>query len=482
MRDSSSVQYQVLDLVHEFDLRILEQQLPEPIPLPSGIRPFGGPTAEAVDGMSRWLALLDMAIAPPMVRDALSSTSEHRAIAALLRYFALKLPHNESDRDKTDFIVTWLYRHPPTPDDWAIEGTFTQAVLAMLEFDDLPVLSDEYAQLLREFDFLREEVLDIRNFDSLMDSGVMQRVRDIKSSFGEAFYNPAVLAQVAEYNHFFGKRFDDLFHEATQQIKDFARHVQDEGGSELTRVGDDVMVKHLEGVKEQEILHKDYRVAQESFRKVSHFKKAVDKQVKARKQYKEVGGTAPKPLSTAHAAAPDTTVSSQPAALDPVANAMKVEEGKLQTMAEIIRNFVRAADPAKANVVPMRHGNFILSQTEVDAFRADFIGEKSFRADMANVYRMTAAVVARIETEIFEYRQKESSSYLWKPHADSLANLVRYSQQLAAQAQQVHLTAEKRGLIDKANAIFQSTGRLRQRVQTATELLSQVGSRVRQQE
>ena len=482
MSDSNSIQFQVLDLVHEFDLKVLEEQLPDSIPQPAGMRPFGGPTREAVDIMRRWLALLDMAITPPMVRDALSSTSEHRAIAALLRYFALKPSHNESDRDKTDFIVTWLYRHPPTPDDWAIEGTFERAVLAMLEFDELPPLSDEYAQLLREFDFLRDEVLDVRNFDSLMDSGVMQRVREIKSSFGEAFYNPAVLARVADYNHFFGKRFDDLFHEATQQIKEFARHVQDEGGSELTRVGEDVMVKHLEGVKEQEILHKDYRVAQESFRKVSHFKKAVDKQVKARRQGREVGGVAPRQASAAPASAPDSVVASQPAALDPVANAMKVEEGKLQTMAEIIRNFVRAADPAKANVVPMRHGNFILSQTEIDAFRADYIGEKSFRADVANVHRMTAAVVARIETEIFEYRQKEGSSYLWKPHADSLANLVRYAQQLAAQAQQVHLTAEKRGLVDKANAIFQSTGRLRQRVQTATELLSQVGSRVRQPE
>lgn len=476
MSDSNSVRYQALSLVHEFDLRILAHQLQHGIPLPAGIGADAPSPASTSGELTRWLALLDLAITPPMLRDALAAATQHNAAAALLQYFVRKIRHNDSDRDKADFIATWLYRNPPTPDAWAVQGVFAQALVAMLEIDELPPLADEYGQLIHEFSFIHDDVLDLRDFDELMDSGVMQRVRDIKASFGEAFYNPAVLARVAEYNCFFGRRFDELFHAAARQIKDFAQSVQEAGGSELTRVDENVMVKHLEDVKETEILSKDYRVAQESFQKVSRFKKAVDKQDKARRMQR------PAIAFPGPAATPPPTTGPGPA-IGAVAShdagviAAKIEDGKLHAMVETIRNFVRAADPAKSNVVPMRHGNFILSQSEVDAYRAEYAGETSFRADLANVYRLTAGVVARIEAEMFDYRLKESSAYLWKPHADALAHLVRTAQQVSAQALAVQLTAEKRGLLDKANAVFNSMGRLRQHVQSATELLSQVGTR-----
>lgn len=46
------------------------------------------------------------------------------------------------------------------------------------------------------------------------------------------------------------------------------------------------------------------------------------------------------------------------------------ELGKLRSMEDSIRNFILAADPRAANVVPLRNGNVALSNPEVDAFRA----------------------------------------------------------------------------------------------------------------
>ena len=85
-----------------------------------------------------------------------------------------------------------------------------------------------------------------------------------------------MLATVAVYNSFFGRRFDELFREAAAQIKAFAQKVQQEGGSIMSRVDGDVTVKNLTEVEASKVLSQEYGRAQETLRKVSKFKKAVD--------------------------------------------------------------------------------------------------------------------------------------------------------------------------------------------------------------
>src|SRR5260370_3370604 len=112
-----------------------------------------------------------------------------------------------------------------------------------------------------------------------MDSGILQRVRELKSHFGASCYHPQVLTCSAVYNVFFGKRFDDLFHDATNQIKAFAAKVKQDGGSIMSRVDGDVTVKNLAEVEENKILTQEYGGAKEKFQKISKFKKAVDSRV-----------------------------------------------------------------------------------------------------------------------------------------------------------------------------------------------------------
>src|SRR5262249_32407795 len=124
-------------------------------------------------------------------------------------------------------------------------------------------LPEEHQNLLREFQYLHQEADDFRHFDQLMDSGIMQRVREVKHQFGTSFYHPRVLATIAVYNAFFGRRFDELFREAATQIKAFAQKVQQEGGSIMSRVDGDVTVQNLTEVEETKILSEDYSKSQE---------------------------------------------------------------------------------------------------------------------------------------------------------------------------------------------------------------------------
>ncbi|MGI9104590.1 MAG: hypothetical protein ACR2IF_19280 [Terriglobales bacterium] len=480
---------QLLDMsaVHAFYIGLLEDVLTHPVPIPHDVSPAGTAVAHSVENLQRWLNLLDLAITPPMVRDALKESTTQETAEALLRHFVRKASKVDADRDKTDFVTTFLYRalipaEKQIPAEFDVEAPsqFEEELYEILGLDEAVSLAEEHRQLVREFPFIHEEVDEFRHFDKLMDSGVIQRVRELKQRFAGSFYHPRVLATIAAYNVFFGHRFDELFKQTAQQIKQFASNVQQQGGSIMSRVDGDVTVKHLTEVEEKEILSTEYGRAQEHFRRISKFKKAVDTRTGGRPQAVPQAPPAHAPSAPMRAAAAPAParISQTPVMGDPAPAGINpaLEQGKLRTMEDSIRNFVLAADPKSANVVPLRNGNLALSNAEVDAFRSEYSGEKSFRADYAIALRQIVSSVGRIQAELQEYTAKQSSAYLWKPHADALTFLISSAQKLEEQSEAVLATAEQRGLADKASSLNGSLQKLRQQVQLAAKALQGNGN------
>jgi len=460
---------ELLDMaaVHGFYVALLEDALGHPVPVPHEVAAKDA-VSQAVESLPRWLNLLDLAITPLMVRDALKESTSQETAGALLRHFVRKRSRSDADRDKTDFIVTFLYRTLVPPEqqiaeEFAVDhpSEFEEELYTILDEDEATPLPEEHRQLVREFPFIREEVEEFRHFDELMDSGIMQRVREIKQRFADSFYHPRVLATSAAYNVFFGHRFDELFRQTAQQIKQFASSVQEQGASILTRVDGDITVQHLTEVeqKESEILETEYGRAQEHFRRISKFKKAVDTRVKGMPRPAAAGPQG----RTAHV--PDV------AERVPAGVNIEVEEGKLRTMEDSIRNFVLAADPTSANIVPLRGGNLGLSGAEVDAFRAQYGGEKSFRADYAGALRRAVCLQARMMAEVQEFGAKQKSAYLWKPHADALTFLMTSAQALQEQCREILAIAGQRGLADKITAMNSSLQKLQGQIQVAARVL-----------
>ncbi|HZR27602.1 MAG TPA: hypothetical protein VFA71_02390, partial [Terriglobales bacterium] len=148
-----------------------------------------------------------------------------------------------------------------------------------------------------------------------------------------------------------------------------------------------------------------------------------------------------------------------------------IEETKIKGAVESIRNFVRAADPSMANIVPMRNGNIVLTPAETEAFRAEFHTEKSFRGDYVNAICSMVAIHTRMHQEMEEYKSKRESSYLWKPHADSLTYLLNASRRALDDSAQVGLIAEQRGLAEKIKAMNATQDKLRAQINAAAQLL-----------
>lgn len=480
---------ELLDLiaVHGFYMDLIKRALGHAIPMPQdtseAVSNLKGRIQHSIDVLRRWLALLDMAITPPMVRDGLKAATALETAEALLRYYINKTSRADNDRDKADFVVTYLYR--TTAAGMAGSGEemtarFEKAIRHILLNSPIRELPEEHKRLVDEFPYIQQEVEEFHHFDDLMDAGIVQRVREIKQSLHESFYHPHVLATVAGYNVFFGNRFDLLFHSAAHQIKDFANRVQQQGASTLSRVDGDVTVKHLQEVgEEQQALKLEYGKAQEHFRKVSKLKKAVDKKAGGRgavalasSATHTAAATAPLPPTRGAAAAASPV--SAPAA--PVASAIgpsMMEEGKINGAQDTIRNFIRTVTKPGPVVVPMPHGNVVLSPAEAEAYKADYRSEKSFRADYANCLARMVSIQARMAAELRDYNAKRTSSYLWKPHADALAYLMAVANKEVENAGRLTGLAQDRGLADKVTGIRASAEKMRTQTQQIAATLQQ---------
>lgn len=486
---------ELLDLVavHRFYVSTLESQLGHPVPLPKEAESpsrAGTQLATSIQVLRHWLAVLDMAVAPLTIRDALKNNLPVETAEALMRYFMEKVSHREADRDKADFMATYLFRNspngtvkPPETEDryhfiTKMAGEFEQELFRILGNTNLPALREEHAQLVREFEFLHHEVEDFKTFDQLMDSGIVQRVRDIKQSFAESFYHPKVISNVAVYNAIFGQRFDDLLHSTTEQLKTFAAQVQGEGASIMSKLEGDVTVKHLADIKEDHIKTQEYGKAQEHFHKISKFKKVVDKRHPAGKA---AAAVAPIPPKTPFSASPTLTMAGHKPASPGIVSAARVagmnevEEGKVRNQMDTIRNFVRVADKS-CFVVPLTKGSLGITAAEAEALRADYGSEKSFRADFAGVMCYIVAVMARLTVESHEFREKQGSSHLWKTHADSLTYFLNSANRIYERANTMMETAKQRGLEEKANSLMSTVAKLKAELLRTAATLQSVGS------
>jgi hypothetical protein len=436
--------------------------------------------------MHRWLQLLDMAITPAMVRQALTTDIDPEIAEALIRYYTRKREFTEADRDKTDLVATFLYRHPRVPGQWERRGygldgalplsPFEIALIEILADSETPLLPEEHVQLLREFEPLREQIQEFQNFNALIDSGILSRVRELKQSFGRSFSHPGVLATIAPYNVVVGARFDELFHAAVSDIKSFARTVEDLGGSILSNVdGVDVTVEHVQALEEKELLKIDYVAALDKFRRVSKLKKEIDKRPRIRRANppvpvaKSAGGAAAaaKPARAGVKPAP-----ARPLSLTVTAQQLSLEEAKLRRVEESIRIFVRVADPKFRQVVPMRFFNLNLTPAEVEAYCADYLEEKSLRAEVGHALLRSVAVFARIQTELEELRRCQPATSLWKLRADALIVLLEVARSVYEKGTEVIAHAQKGGDDAHAEAVQSSMQNLRDRAEFVVKALA----------
>ena len=477
----------LLATVQSFYHRLLSDQLGGEMPSPAQLAPEiisrASDVRSTLDQMQLWIQLLDMAITPAMLRIGVQSDLDPEVAEALLRYFARHRDDSGANRDKTDLVATFLFRHPRVPGQWERRGygldgsiplsPFEIALLEILSESDVPVLPENHVQLLREFGPLLDQANRFQDFSALMDSGIIQRVRELKASLGESIYHPGVLATLAPYNAAFGDRFHSLFAAATEEIKDFARRLEELGGSILSTVdGVEVTVEHVAALNQQALLKVDYGSALEKFRRVSRLKKELERRPPIRRSASESKPSARAVGAGAAAAAPALAVRYVPAAITP--QALSAEEAKLRRVEESVRVFVRVADPKFRQIVPMRYFNLMLNTAEVEAYTADYLEQPGPRADAARMLLRLVAVNARLTTEMEELKRSRNSHSVWKLHADSLVVLIDLAKRLAEAVDRLALTVGQQAETEaNSEPLRNSLDKLRERTSEAVKLIAE---------
>jgi hypothetical protein len=478
----------LLATVQSFYQRLLSDQLGGELPAPAELAPdvisHTDDVRSTLDRMHLWIQLLDMAITPAMLRLGVQSDLDPEVAEALLRYFARHRDDSGANRDKTDLVATFLFRHPRVAGQWQQRGygldgsiplsPFEIALLEILSESDVPVLSEDDVQLLREFSALLDQANRFENFSALMDSGIIQRVRELKAKLGESIYHPGVLATLAPYNAAFGDRFNTLFAGATEDIRDFAHRVEELGGSILGTVdGVEVTVDHIAALNQDRLLKADYATSLERFRRISQLKKELERRPFIR-QVAPPGHSAfaGNVGAGAAAAAPAAAFKYVPCAVTP--QALSLEEAKLRRIEESIRVFVRVADPKFRQIVPMRYFNLMLSPAEVEAYTADYLEQAGPRADSARMLLRTVAVAARITTEMEELKRSRNSRSVWKMHADSLVVLIDLGKHLAEGLDRLGLVISGNPEAkSKSEPLRASLEKLRERIGEAAKLIAE---------
>jgi len=487
----------ILATVQGFYQKLMIESLGGEVPVPSGLdedalRHSERELPNTLSRMYRWLHLLDMAITPAMLRQALTPDTDSEVAEALLRYFVRRREPSDVNRDKTDLIATFLYRHPRVPGQWQQSGygldgalplsPFEIALIEILADTDVPSLPEEHVQLLRRFDPLREEISRFRDFNTLIDSGIVGRVRELKQWLDASFYHPGVLATVSAYNAAFGRKFDELFAKALIEIKTFGQALEDMGGTILTTVdGVEVTVEHVAAIQEQQMLQADYGSTFEKFRRVSKLKKELDRRPPIRRSLlnptaRAVGSGAAAAAARTAKAALEKTPAVAPVFQPPTVTAQQIsgEESKLRRVEESIRVFVRVADPKYRRVVPMRFFNLTLTAPEADAYGAAFLEEKTPRADVARTLIRLVSISGRISTELEELKRSQKMSSLWKLHADALVVLLDMASTSAEDAGSVARLAQQSGSMAAGEAIHESVQKLRNQGDAAVKTLANV--------
>jgi hypothetical protein len=84
------------------------------------------------------------------------------------------------------------------------------------------------------------------------------------------------------------------------------------------------------------------------------------------------------------------------------------------------------------------------------------------------------AVMARMQAEIEELKQRQNSTHLWRPHADALLLLQTAAAQANQSASAARQLATQRGLVEKSKILTATMERLRSRVEQVQVTLTRM--------
>ncbi|OFW00087.1 MAG: hypothetical protein A3F68_00825 [Acidobacteria bacterium RIFCSPLOWO2_12_FULL_54_10] len=431
-------------LLHPIYAGIAEKELGHGIPYPACAYLLRDDVDSAADAAvapetEHWLNLLDFLVTPHRLRVYLLETNaEETILQALLRYLAGKKKRSAQERDKVDWLVTHIFRMREERQGKLI-GWPKPELEEMLSGIQFKEPSSQTESNLLEIPFLLDEAKQFNNFREMTESGIVQRVRDLKNNFGEDFFHPEVLAAIIHYNLLFGRKFRKLLEETVHRVRQLVKPEMNEGIPDT-----------------RELLQIDYRAASNAFKKIVELDRKEP------------------PAKTPTVSRTSTSGIFASLTREEHLRNMGINSGKeaeaLKIRVQELRVRCRANPTLKS--LPSAHEPLDLMDWELAAMRNELPeNEESFRVEFTQELCQSVGIIYRIHEEIPLHKEKKEPQEEWKKHYDSLVYLLFEGNEKKASLARLSAQCQQRGLLEKAKQLQWTAERLEKSLSKVASLI-----------
>ncbi len=187
------------------------------------------PSKEDMAAGRQWFYLMDELIQVHQLRQFLQTTTgvNEETLVAMVQHYIGKPVHNESDRDKVDFLLVQLLTQtsPAKIEESAVTMGFVGNGIELV----LGKVSGAAPAALGPLEGLIAKTKTCKTLSALFGSGVLEKGRKIKIEAGENYFVPAALIVFARFNFLLRRVFFRLMHEDINAILDGLRELESDG-------------------------------------------------------------------------------------------------------------------------------------------------------------------------------------------------------------------------------------------------------------
>jgi hypothetical protein len=181
----------------------------------------------AINSAWQWFELIDHKLTPFLLRTYCEKNKDI-AIDHILLIAQFLLNKNEKleiDQGKIDYLLTQCFciETDGLPRlRVASEQSLKEEILKLLP-DYLRYDHPGLVTTLEQCDAFIRELMGVNNFDDLISGDYINRGRQLKSSFGNHFYNANVLAKCVQVNTVLRQKFSQLYKAENEKIRQFSQ-------------------------------------------------------------------------------------------------------------------------------------------------------------------------------------------------------------------------------------------------------------------
>ena len=175
---------------------------------------------ESVAAARAWFAELDGRIAVHQLRQFLQTShlADETSLQAAAAYALHKPEHNDSDRDKVDFLLVQLFSicAPSLLEDNEVTFELVAATLKSILGETEPARLES----LQSLDEIIQTATACRKLTELFASGVIEKGRELKQGTGQNYYKPGALVGFTRFNFLLRRCFFRAMHRDLNAILD----------------------------------------------------------------------------------------------------------------------------------------------------------------------------------------------------------------------------------------------------------------------